>query len=50
VDDLHDNPVKHGQVIRVADWPYSSFQRYVRSGIDNLAGAADDDVRRLEMK
>jgi hypothetical protein len=50
VDYLHYNPVKHGQVTRVADWPYSSFQRYVRCGIYNLEWAADDDVRRLEMK
>ena len=25
VDYLHYNPVKHGHVTRVADWPYSSF-------------------------
>jgi len=27
------NPVKHGLVGRVADWPYSSFHRDVRAGI-----------------
>lgn len=27
------NPVKHGLVGRVADWPYSSFHRDVRRGI-----------------
>ena len=26
------NPVKHGHVQRVADWPYSSFHREVRRG------------------
>ena len=26
------NPVKHGWVTRVADWPWSSFHRYVRLG------------------
>jgi len=26
------NPVKHGLVRRVADWPYSSFHREVRAG------------------
>lgn len=31
-DYLHDNPVKHGLVARVADWPYSSFHRYVKNG------------------
>lgn len=30
---IHYNPVKHKIVERVADWPHSSFHRYVRSGI-----------------
>jgi putative transposase len=29
VDYIHYNPVKHGFVGRVRDWPYSSFHRYV---------------------
>lgn len=33
VDYLHWNPVKHGWVKRVRDWPYSSFHAYVRRGI-----------------
>ena len=33
VDYIHFNPVKHGLVGRVADWPYSSFHRYVREGV-----------------
>jgi putative transposase len=33
VDYIHINPVKHGHVERVADWPYSSFHRFVRLGI-----------------
>ena len=32
VDYIHYNPVKHGLVNRVTDWPYSSFHRYVRRG------------------
>jgi len=32
VDYIHYNPVRHGYVQRVADWPYSSFHRYVRMG------------------
>ena len=31
-DYIHYNPVKHGLVERVADWPWSSFHRYVRMG------------------
>ena len=50
VDYIHYNPGKHGHVTRVADWLYSSFQRYVRSGIYNLEWAADDNVRRIEME
>jgi putative transposase len=33
VDYIHCNPVKHGLVSRVRDWPYSSFHRYVRQGL-----------------
>jgi putative transposase len=29
VDYVHINPVKHGLVARVVDWPHSSFHRYV---------------------
>jgi len=32
VDYVHFNPVKHGLVERVCDWPHSSFHRYVRMG------------------
>ncbi|HEV3159401.1 MAG TPA: transposase, partial [Xanthobacteraceae bacterium] len=33
VNYIHYNPVKHGLVTRVADWPFSSFHRYVAQGI-----------------
>jgi putative transposase len=33
VDYIHFNPVKHGYVSRVVDWPHSSFHRYVSDGI-----------------
>jgi putative transposase len=33
VDYIHFNPVKHGYVDRVKDWPYSSFHRMVRLGV-----------------
>lgn len=32
VDYVHFNPLKHGYVKRVADWPYSSFHRWVAAG------------------
>jgi putative transposase len=33
VNYIHYNPVRHGLVTRVADWPFSSFHRYVAQGI-----------------
>ena len=29
---IHLNPLKHGLVEHVKDWPYSSFHRYVKAG------------------
>jgi len=38
------NPLKHGYVTRVKDWPYSSFHRDVREGLypEDWAGDVDD--------
>ena len=33
IDYIHFNPVKHGQVARPLDWPWSSFHRFVRRGL-----------------
>jgi putative transposase len=33
VDYIHYNPVKHGHVSQVRDWPHSSFRRMVRLGV-----------------
>ena len=33
LDYLHLNPVKHGLVNRVVDWPWSSFHRLAASGV-----------------
>ena len=33
IDYIHFNPVKHRHVTSVADWPYSSFHRYVERGL-----------------
>jgi putative transposase len=32
VDYVHVNPLKHGLVERVVDWPWSSFHRYAKLG------------------
>jgi len=41
---IHWNPVKHGYVERVADWPYSSFHRYVQIGIYPCDWATGTDI------
>ena len=43
---IHYNPVKHGLVSRVGDWPFSSFHRYVAEGIlpTDWAGDSKDLV------
>ena len=33
VDYVHINPMKHGLVERLIDWPHSTFLRYVRDGV-----------------
>lgn len=45
IDYIHINPVKHGYVSRVADWPYSSFHWYVQQGLlpADWAGGVETD-------
>lgn len=33
IDYVHINPLKHGLVQRVQDWPYSTFHHYVKQGV-----------------
>jgi putative transposase len=40
-DYIHFNPVKHGYVRRVRDWPHSTFHRMVGSGVYPLDWAGD---------
>src|SRR3954469_19186676 len=49
IDYIHFNPVRHGLVRRVEDWPYSSFHRYVRNGTlpDDWAGDAAEGEGRF---
>ncbi|MBU2964839.1 transposase [Amphritea sp. 2_MG-2023] len=46
IDYIHWNPVKHGWVSRVCDWPYSSFHRYVKRGVypENWAWFDNNDI------
>jgi putative transposase len=43
VDYCHINPLKHGLVKQVKDWPYSTFHKLVKAGVylENWAGAED---------
>ncbi len=41
VDYVHVNPLKHGHVKRVRDWPYSTFHRYVAAGMYPLDWCGD---------
>jgi putative transposase len=43
MDYVHINPVKHGHVTRVADWPYSSFHRLLAAGVYASDWAGRDD-------
>lgn len=43
IDYIHVNPLKHGLVKRVADWPHSSFHRYVKQCIYPLHWAGEMD-------
>jgi putative transposase len=45
IDYIHYNPVKHGHVARVCDWPHSSFHRYVARG--DLPVDWGGDVREI---
>ena len=50
MDYLHFNPVKHGWVKKVSEWPYSSFHRYLKSGVYSVdwAGSDLDDLKTGE--
>ena len=45
-DYIHFNPVKHGLVQKVRDWPHSSFHRWVREGWvdENWAEAGEEGL------
>ena len=50
MDYVHYNPVKHGLVERVVDWPWSSIHRYVTEGYygDDWGGAVGREVQGME--
>jgi putative transposase len=46
VDYVHFNPVKHGLVKAVAEWPHSTFHRLVEQGVypADCAGSSGADA------
>ncbi len=44
MDYVHFNPVKHGHVPRVIDWPYSTFHRLVKQGVYDADWAGEHEV------
>ncbi len=49
-DYIHYNPLKHGHVDQVVDWPYSSFHKYVRKGIYPRNWTASPDIRDMDQE
>jgi hypothetical protein len=47
---IHWNPVKHGHVKNVIDWPYSSFHRFVKQGVyeENWGKSEVPDIKGIE--
>ncbi|MGI0133355.1 MAG: REP-associated tyrosine transposase [Candidatus Micrarchaeaceae archaeon] len=50
MDYIHYNPVKHGHALKAADWPFSSFHRYVERGVYSTTWGAEDDVRAMDLE
>jgi putative transposase len=42
---IHYNPVKHGHARQAADWPYSSFHRFVRTGVYPRDWAGNPEIQ-----
>jgi putative transposase len=51
MDYVHYNPVKHGLVQQVADWPWSSFRRAVTQGLypENWGSIEPETINGVEM-
>jgi Transposase and inactivated derivatives len=47
IDYIHYNPVKHGCVSRAADWPYSTFRRYVQRALLPLEWASEPQADEI---
>jgi len=52
MDYIHYNPVKHGLVKQVSDWPWSSFHRAVKKGwySSDWGNQTPENIRHLELE
>lgn len=50
MDYIHFNPVKHGYVAAVRDWPHSSFHRLVERGVYPPDWGAEPGVQSLDFE
>ena len=48
LDYIHYNPVKHGYVLAVKDWPYSSFNEFVDKEWYNLNWGNNKDIEKIK--
>jgi putative transposase len=48
IDYVHINPLKHGLVNAVVEWPWSSFHRYVRTGIYPPGWGGRAEIRLMD--
>jgi putative transposase len=47
IDYIHYNPVKHGVVQRVVEWPWSSFHRYVQEGHYGFDWGVGEEIQEM---
>lgn len=50
VDYIHWNPLKHGLVNQISDWPHSTFHRFVHDGVysKNWCGSGGAELNNAE--
>lgn len=46
IDYVHLNPLKHGYVTNLIDWPYSTFHKYLQQGIYTKDWGANKNTTR----
>ena len=44
---IHYNPVKHGLVKNVKDWPYSSFHKFIEQSLYDINWGSEADIKNI---